>query len=253
VDLIERQADSSGRHPWEIARAGFFEGLIARTVPAGAISVLDVGSGDAWLAAQLVEGRPDTSMTCWDLNYTEEDLAELPLAHPEINFGTTPGLDRFEGILMLDVIEHVEDDREFVRSIVERNLADDGWILISVPAYQSLFVSHDRYLRHYRRYSPAQGRTLLESVGLSVEAEGGLFHSLLPARGAVALKEKLRPVTGDSAGVGAWTHGKAMTSLVTAALSADARFSLWMGARSSMVLPGLSYWAFCRRAQTGVV
>ena len=40
--------------------------------------------------------------------------------------------------------------------IVDTMMAEHGWILVSVPAYQSLFTSHDTALKHYRRYSPVQ-------------------------------------------------------------------------------------------------
>ncbi len=57
---------------------------------------------------------------------------------------------------MLDVIEHVEDDVGFVRDVVDGSLAPGGWVLVSVPAYQSLFSSHDRALKHFRRYAPGR-------------------------------------------------------------------------------------------------
>ena len=49
---------------------------------------------------------------------------------------------------MLDVIEHVEDDRGFVDATVGDLLSEGGIVLVSVPAYDALFSSHDRALRH---------------------------------------------------------------------------------------------------------
>jgi 2-polyprenyl-3-methyl-5-hydroxy-6-metoxy-1,4-benzoquinol methylase len=55
-------------------------------------------------------------------------------------------------ITMLDVLEHIEDDVEFLKRI--RNVAsEDHLILMSVPACQFLYGEHDRLLHHYRRYS----------------------------------------------------------------------------------------------------
>jgi hypothetical protein len=53
---------------------------------------------------------------------------------------------------MFDVLEHIEDDVEFLKRI--RNVAsEDHLILMSVPACQFLYGEHDRLLHHHRRYS----------------------------------------------------------------------------------------------------
>jgi hypothetical protein len=49
-------------------------------------------------------------------------------------------------------------------------------------------------------------------------------------------------------GAGAWSGGPRLTRAVTSALTAETRMSELFGTRTKSVLPGLSYWAFCRRA-----
>jgi hypothetical protein len=248
LDLIERSQGGTGRHPWEVARARFFLHLLERIVGPGPTKVLDVGSGDAWLADQLASSLPDLAITCWDVNYTPEETDELGHEHPRLAFTATVPDDRFGGVLMLDVVEHVEDDLGFVGATLGDRLVEGGWVLVSVPAYQSLFTLHDTWLKHYRRYSPRECRDMLESAGLVVEAEGGLFHSLLPIRGLSAAKERVRRPTDTDHGIGGWNGGALATKAVTALLDADASMSLWFGTRAHRVVPGLSYWAFCRRA-----
>ena len=66
---------ASTRHPWELVRADFFERLLADHDLLDARRWLDVGAGDAWFATELVERLPaDATVTCWDINYTTEDL-----------------------------------------------------------------------------------------------------------------------------------------------------------------------------------
>ena len=154
----------------------------------------------------------------------------------------------FDGIFLLDVLEHIEDDRTFLGDLVDRSLSDSGWVLMSVPAYQSVFTRHDEFLRHYRRYSPKQARRLLQSAGLSIEIEGGLFHSLLPLRFAQSVKERLVAPRREPEGLGGWNKGPTATRMVTAALDAEAKLSLDVAAKANVVVPGLSYWAFCGRA-----
>ena len=153
---------------------------------------------------------------------------------------------------MLDVIEHIEDDLSFVRNVVQTMMTDDAWMLVSVPAYQFVFTSHDVELKHYRRYSPSQCVRVLNAAGLSVESKGTLFHLLLAVRALKAAKEKLwRPGSG-SLGVGAWTGGRLTTRAIEVALESEVRLSRAITRRSTIMLPGLSFWALCRRSGEAV-
>ncbi len=251
MDLIERPTDEVRRHPWEIARARFFLRLVERlgVVPDTA-NWLDVGAGDAWFAQQLRAVIPEAArLVCWDVNYSPTQLEAasntgvvLTRARPSGEFG---------GVLMLDVIEHVEDDVGFVRGIVRESVAAGGWVLVSVPAYQGLFSEHDRALKHFRRYSPRTLHAVLEAAGLSVEARGGLFHALLPVRGAQVWRERHRGPAPEQTGIGAWQGNDRVSRVVTAALDLETRVSLAMGTRHLPAVPGLSTWAFCRRRRGG--
>jgi hypothetical protein len=244
MDLVERRSSDAARHPWEIARAEFFLRLLAQhDLLSTGRAWLDVGSGDAWFAGQLRRRLPSSvALTCWDANYTAEDLA-----------GATDGLDLVadrphrpaDRVLMLDVVEHVEDDLGFVGGIVDDLLEPDGYLLLSVPAYQALFSAHDRALRHFRRYSPRAARHFLARSGLEIVAEGGLFASLLPARAVELGLERARKRGSHDAGVGGWQGGPTQTRLLTRALIVDGTASLALS-RRGFVLPGLSYWALCR-------
>jgi hypothetical protein len=251
MDLLERDGEVVSRHPWELARSKFFVRLLRRFAPASPdVRLLDVGAGDAWFSGQLADTLPAGSrITCWDVNYSEEDLQRLrkPLIVVDADHRATGRY--FGGILMLDVVEHVEDDIGFVSRIVESRLERDGWVLVSVPAYQSLFTSHDNAVKHFRRYSARQAAEVLEAAGLRVEAQGGLFHSLLVVRGTQAAKERLSGPKDTWVGAGAWSGGPRLTRAMASALGAESRMSEVFGTKTKSVLPGLSYWAFCRRAE----
>ncbi|NMC07431.1 MAG: class I SAM-dependent methyltransferase, partial [Candidatus Lokiarchaeota archaeon] len=58
----------------------------------------------------------------------------------------------FDVVICLDVFEHVGDDaRAF--SEVHRVLRNHGRLIFTVPAFPWLYSSHDRVLKHVRRYS----------------------------------------------------------------------------------------------------
>ena len=250
MDLSERQAASATRHPWEQARARFFERLVDDIIHPGApIAWLDVGAGDAWLGMQIADSLPPgSSMVCWDINYTADDIESLEASAQDVRFTAQQPTDRADVISLLDVLEHVEDDVGLLGLLVEQNLAPNGVVIVSVPAYQRLFTSHDTALAHHRRYSPDQCRAVIRSCGLRIDQDGGLFSSLLGPRTAQAALERVRTSPAvEQAGVGGWSGGPVITKAMTSVLNADAAASRWMSGRG-WLLPGLSYWAVCRRA-----
>jgi hypothetical protein len=250
MDLLERSNCIAPRHPWEVSRSKFFIDLLRQLTPDPApLQCLDVGAGDAWFAEQLIGVLPVSSqMTCWDVNYSTEDLVPPANRPDSMTLTVDQPRTKFGGILMLDVVEHVGDDVGFVANIVETCLDDNGWILVSVPAYQSLFTSHDTAVKHFRRYSPHQCAEMLRTAGLEVTYQGGLFHSLLAVRGAQVAREWFKKPNKDWVGAGGWSGGPRLTRAVTRALGAESRMSMLLATKAKRTVPGLSYWAFCRRA-----
>jgi SAM-dependent methyltransferase len=59
---------------------------------------------------------------------------------------------KFDLIVATDVIEHIKNDKKEIIKI-SNLLKKDGYILITVPAFQSLYSSKDISLKHYRRYN----------------------------------------------------------------------------------------------------
>ena len=254
MDLNEVPATPFRRHPWEIARARFFGKVVAEAIPAGAPArVLDVGSGDGYLARSLLGGIPvGSSVTCVDSNYTDAELQRF--ASPPtvgLSFVRARPAGRFDVILLLDVIEHVADDRAFLDEILGGSLDANGLVVVSVPAWDLLYGKHDLALKHFRRYQPAQCRALLQAAGLEIVHDGGLFHSLLLPRAVQRIGEAARSALrfGNGtkpANLGEWRGGEPLSSLVTLVLEAYTRLSTRL-ARAGRDVPGLSYFALCRK------
>lgn len=242
MDLAER-GDSADRHPWEIERARFFRSLIAHHLGGRrARRVLDVGAGDAWFAGELSrEMLHGAEIVCWDVNYRGGDLdAELP--DGVVRTAEEPG-GTFDLVLLLDVIEHIDDDAAFVDRRVLPHVTRDSLVVVSVPAYQGLFSSHDTALAHHRRYSPRALRDML-APRFEIVARGGLFASLVPLRAAAVARDRIAGPS-ERHGIGNWTAGPGVTRAVSAVLAADAGASRWLADRG-VATPGLSTWAVCR-------
>jgi len=242
MDLIEGKDAGPRRHPWETARFWFFSRALS-PVLAGVdtVRVLDVGAGDAWLGQRLCERWPlSMNLVGLDPNYLEAQLGERGRVRLVREL---PQGERFQGLLMLDVLEHVDDDLALLRTYVD-HLDPESWVLVSVPGWPSLYTSHDQALHHVRRYTRRALRKCLQQAGLNILCSGGLFPSLLPLRWAAKVKENMlgaAPFTGA-----AWTGGPWITGLLHGFLIVDA-WLCGVAAQFRIPLPGLSWWALCRK------
>jgi glycosyltransferase involved in cell wall biosynthesis len=74
---------------------------------------------------------------------------------------------RFDSVICLNVVEHVEDDRAALANI-SCALVQGGRAIVLVPQDQSIYGTLDKVLGHYRRYSEAELRQRMEEAGLPV-------------------------------------------------------------------------------------
>lgn len=76
--------------------------------------------------------------------------------------------ERFSSIVMINVLEHIDDDVETL-SILRGFLDNEGVLVLYVPAHSFLFSSFDAKVGHHRRYSQSSLRVKLESAGFTIE------------------------------------------------------------------------------------
>lgn len=197
MDLCELSNNpnwSVTRHPWERARVKVVADLLKHRFKDSdsTINVLDIGSGDAYLVHQLAGRFPNLKVHCVDIEYTPQIKARLSKLVGDRHISLYASLDEFRSqnpqcvvdvLLLLDVIEHIEDDKGFLKSLREtRTVTADTEVLITVPAHQSLFSAHDVFLKHFRRYTVTGLLDTLRTCGYHSEQSGYFFWSLLIAR-----------------------------------------------------------------------
>ena len=248
MDLKEAKGlDSGNRHPWELARVDALRRILAGTIKDG-LRVLDLGCGDGFVARELFEGM-SVPVVAVDSNFTASDLSILSGQSRNIKyFKALEGSADFDLVLLLDVVEHVDDDSGFLTELVEKRLAKGGRVLITVPAFNAFFSKHDAFLGHRRRYDLGGLTALAGRAGLTVKGSGYLFSSLLLPKALSTLAEKVFGASPEEAsGIGDWRGGRLLTGLIKAALDVDNAFSLALNRALRIRLPGLTGWVLCEK------
>jgi SAM-dependent methyltransferase len=197
--VFDRMAEQDQVHWWYVARRKILAALIAREadLPEDA-RILEIGCGTGHNFEMLKGfGRLDAL----EVDEKARALARRRLGRAvgDAPLPDLPGIPdgRYDLIALLDVLEHVDDRAESLRSIAAK-LRPDGKILVTVPAYQWLWSAHDRAHHHKLRYSKKGLRRDAEAAGLKVR-KLGFFNSLLfPVAAAVRVLGKLAgKATGD--------------------------------------------------------
>ena len=80
-------------------------------------------------------------------------------------------------VMLLDVLEHIEDDEKFYKLIFDK-IVPGGLLLLTVPAFMSLWSSEDVGSGHYRRYTLPQIKMLVERWGGQIAFENYFFGFL---------------------------------------------------------------------------
>lgn len=173
------------RHWWWRAREVILLREISRLELPDRARILDVGCGNGLFLPRLSEfgevfGIETDQSLLSEATPMRDRIRTEPLGSAEYE-----GL-KFDLIVALDVLEHIEDDARAAASIAEM-LEPDGRCLITVPAMMSLWDVHDEINQHFRRYDRRGLRELL-TPHFEIERMRYFFHGIyVPKRLVAAL------------------------------------------------------------------
>lgn len=152
---------------WFVGRRRLALRLLKQHSRASKPDVLDLGCGTGVVLRELSTWANPTGLDMSDLalgfcrqrtlhRLVRGDGSQLPLQD-----GT------MDAIIGLDIFEHIEDD---VAAFSEayRVLRPGGVLVLSVPAFRSLWGPHDVALMHHRRYRASEVRQRLTDAGFVV-------------------------------------------------------------------------------------
>ena len=141
-------------------------------------SVLEIGSGIGTYSSRIATDPNVERLTCVEVDQRCVDTARKaidavvhkPVEHVVGDYlGAPLPKDKYDTALLINVLEHLQDDRAAVRK-ARSELRMDGSLVIFVPAFELLMSGLDRRLGHYRRYTTGSLRQLLEGAGFTVTA-----------------------------------------------------------------------------------
>lgn len=186
MDLIECKRQGINRHPWELSRVECVINEVKKYHKGN--KILDIGCGDSYLDYKLIEEIPEIDKIYGIDIYVQNEINDGK--YSVVNSYSKLKKNKFDTILMFDVLEHVEDDFEFIEKTVYPLLKDDGRIILTVPAYQSLFSKHDMELKHFRRYNVKMMIDRCKKTKLNIINYHYFYATLLPLRFITKLLNK---------------------------------------------------------------
>jgi SAM-dependent methyltransferase len=239
---LRAMLDADERHWWYRGRRRIIRAELDRLSLSADARILDAGCGSGRTLAELVEYG---SVSGIELNPLAAEVARARRLG-DVRIGRLEELpfedDSFDLVTCLDVIEHTPDDRVTLEEL-RRVTRPGGWLVVTVPAYQALWSTHDEVNHHYRRYGRTGLRVAASEAGWRVERMTSFNSLMLAPAAAVRLSQRRRQRAGaehvSELELGpSWLNG-----LLERPLRAEAR---WLG-RGRTLPAGLSLLAVLRK------
>jgi SAM-dependent methyltransferase len=182
-EFFAKLADVEGRHFWFRTRNEVITALLEQLTKdcSDGFRVLEVGCGTGNVLQALEKACPRGVVVGMDLfaeglvfarKRTRCQLVQGDVERPA--FGVP-----FDVVGAFDVVEHLPDDLRILRSL-RAMLRPGGVLLLTVPAYRSLWSYFDEASHHCRRYEPPELREKLKDAGLEVEFLSPFMASVYP-------------------------------------------------------------------------
>jgi len=135
-------------------------------------------------------------------NYTGIEKEQVAIdysqsKHPQTNFiqGNLPQKlneirSKFDIVVLLDVLEHIEDDA-LTLDLAAKLLKKHGSIVMTMPAFPSLWTYHDDIHHHFRRYTKKELYLVCKKAGLLVNYHSYFNFLLFPVIVVIRFLKKI--------------------------------------------------------------
>ena len=142
--------------------------------------ILDIGGGNGFVARGLIDAGFETALLepgCAGAHNAKQSrrvptVINATIDEASIRPGSVPNIGLF------DVLEHIDDDRLFVRRLYDI-IRPGGFLYLTVPAFDWLWSMSDVDAMHFRRYT-RRTLTAVLTGGFEVLYSTYLFQRLVP-------------------------------------------------------------------------
>ncbi len=185
------RATLEDEHYWHLHRRAVLGDLLAAAVADRTLPIVELGCGVGTVATYLNRigfsvdyADVHAEALRWARQRAGDAARDRRFIRVDVTRGLPPGDHR--GVLLLDVLEHLPDDRAVLRA-VHGALAGqrDGFVLFTVPAFQQLWSPWDDLEKHKRRYTRGEACALATDAGFEVARATYFFFPLFFAAAAV--------------------------------------------------------------------
>jgi 2-polyprenyl-3-methyl-5-hydroxy-6-metoxy-1,4-benzoquinol methylase len=196
-DVYQAMFEIEDRHWWYAAKQLIVLNLLRRYAPprtnGAKPKIADLGCGCGAMLNRMgsefdaigVDGSPRAIEFC-NKRGVRAELGQLLT-------GMTLPPGQFDGVLLLDVLEHIEQDRASVEEAAGL-LRPGGVMICTSPAYQWLWSYWDTLHHHFRRYNKSQFGALFDQPNLKIELLSYANMALFPLAMAVRMAQRvIRP------------------------------------------------------------
>ena len=146
-------------------------------------TILEIGCSSGYMLQKIQQSIPHATLIGSDVVYKPllELSKRLPIPLLRFDILQCPLPDNcIDAIILLNVLEHIEDDTSALRQIC-RILKPNGVLILEVPAGPHLYDAHDKICMHFRRYKLSNLCQLITQQGFMLVNRSHLGTFIYPA------------------------------------------------------------------------
>ncbi|MBR9700784.1 class I SAM-dependent methyltransferase [Candidatus Woesearchaeota archaeon] len=157
-------------------QTNFTDWMYAEISPWISGHILEIGSGLGTYSRYILKDDPKAVLSDVDVVYVKKLNKKFPKnkavqldISDEKQIAKLRKTERFDTIIFLNVLEHVEKDEKALR-LLRTLLTPNGRIICLVPTHRWLYNPLDKALGHWRRYTKKELKHKVGNEGYEVEA-----------------------------------------------------------------------------------